>query len=160
MASSSQNINTDEADLASSQTGWGTDRSLCPWISTHYPPPSSFAGQSSPSLHSTYSSTIQLSPQLGPGILMTPPSTQQDHRSISWAGSPSSSQCSPSNNSGTGDFHWMNLMSSPEFGTPTSARTLIQPHTTDTTSCQHHIRTHERSSDHRTSASAEYVSHL
>lgn len=158
MASTSHTINhTGEADTASSHTGWGPDRSLCAWIPTQYPPAASFAGRSSPSLHSPYSATMPLSPQLGPGILMTPPSTQQDQSSISWTGSPHSSQASPSNNNGTGDFHWMNLMSGPEFDSPTCARTIIQPHTTDTTPCQHHVHTPERTSENRTSVNAEYV---
>lgn len=154
MASSLHTINADEVDSTSSQTDWGTESAFCPWISTHCPPPASFAAQRSPSIHSQYSAAIQLSPEPGPGTLITPASTQQDHGGVSWVGSSSSSQYSPSNN-GTGEISWMNIIGSPEFNPPSSAQDIAQPHSTDTTSCQHHVHTQERSP-----TSAEYVSHL
>jgi hypothetical protein len=154
MASSLRTFNAGEVDTTSNQTDWDTESALCPWISTHCQPPTPFATQKSQSIHSQYPAAIQLSPEPEPGTLIAPVSTQQDHRDVSWVGISSSSQYSPSNN-GTGETPWMNIIGSSEYNPPSSAQDIAQPRTTDTTSCQHHVHTQERSS-----TSAEYVSHL
>lgn len=160
MASSLHTINTDEANAESDLAGWDIDYPLCPWVPTHYPPAASFASQSSSSPYLQYSA-IQLSPELGPGTLMTPPSTQLDPTSISWLDSSSPSQCSTSNTSGTGDFPWMNLMGSPELDASGSASTTVQPHSTDIRTCKHHFRTQEKTSHDKSQLpSTEYVPRL
>lgn len=145
MASSLHTINTDEANAESDLAGWDTDHPLCPWVPTHYPPATSFAGQSSSSSYLQYSA-IQLSPELGPGTLMTPPSTQLDPTSVSWLDSSNMSQRSTSSTSGTGDFPWMNLMGSPELDASDSASTTVQPPATDIRTCKHHFSTQEKTS--------------
>lgn len=144
----SLNINTDQTDSESSQAGWDTENPSLSWVSTHYPFHASFAWQNSSSPHSQYS-TIQLSPELGPSIFMTPQSTQNDPTRISWLGSSSPSQGSISNTSGPGDFPWMNLMGNPEIDASSSA-------STETRTCKHQLRTQE-APNKMPPISAEYV---
>jgi hypothetical protein len=144
---SSLNTNTDQTDSESSQAGWDTKNPSLSWVSTHYPFHASFAWQSSSSPHSQYS-TIQLSPELGPSIFMTPQSTQNDP-SISWFGSSSPSQGSISNTSGPGDFAWVDLMGNPEIEASSSA-------STETRTCKHHLHTQE-ALNKMPPISAEYV---
>lgn len=149
------NINTDQTNSESSQVDWDTENPSYSWVPTHYPPHASFAGQSSSSPHSQYSA-IQLSPELGPGIFITPQSTQNDPTSISWLGSSSPSQGSISNTSGPGGFPWVNLTGTPEIDASGSASTSVQPHGTETRSCKHHLRTQE-APNKMPPVSAEYV---